>query len=149
MISRILDFFNKNLKTESSENSTHQLNLASAALLIEMIRMDHKIEPSELETVKSILRKEFDLTNDETHELFELAEEEAENAVDYYRFAKLINDAYDNPAKINLIENLWKIAYSDGKLDKYEEHYLRKVSEILHVPHKEFIRAKHRVIDSE
>jgi len=149
MIQRLLDFFNSHLSADDkSVDLDHQLKLASASLLIEMIRMDHKIEQAEHDIVKALIKKDFQLADDETEELFELAEEEANNAVDYYRFAKLINEQYDNTKKIQIIENLWHIAYADGELDKYEEHYLRKVAEILHVPHKEFIKAKHRVSEA-
>lgn len=149
MIQRILDFFNANLSSKDTTADTeHQLKVASAALLIEMIRMDHKIDQAEHDMVKNLIKTDFELSDDETETLFDLAEEEAKNAIDYYRFAKLINDQFDNIKKIKIIENLWHIAYADGELDKYEEHYLRKVSEILHVPHKEFIKAKHRVIEN-
>ena len=150
MIKSILDFFEKNLSSNSETiDPEHQLKLASASLLIEMIRMDHKIEQTEHDMVKSLIKKDFELSDAETESLFQLAEEESKNAVDYYRFAKLINNDYDNGQKIRVIENLWHIAYADNELDKYEEHYLRKVAEILHVPHKEFIKAKHRVTESK
>ena len=149
MIKTILEFFDKNL---SSKNETidaeHKLKLASASLLIEMIRMDHKIEQTEHDMVKALIKKDFELSDEETESLFELAEEESKNAIDYYRFAKLINKEFDNTQKIRIIENLWQIAYADDELDKYEEHYLRKITELLHIPHKEFIKAKHRVTDS-
>ncbi|MDH5518442.1 MAG: TerB family tellurite resistance protein [Gammaproteobacteria bacterium] len=149
MIQTILDFFNTNLslKTEAVDQD-HQIKLASASLLIEMIRMDHKIEQTEHDTVKALLKKDFSLSDDETDNLFMLAEEESNNAVDYYRFSKLINQSYDNSQKIRIIENLWHIAYADGELDKYEEHYLRKIADLLHLPHKEFIKAKHRVSEN-
>lgn len=147
MIKSILDFFEQHLNNSTETvDEAHQLKLASASLLVEMIGMDHKIEPAEHGMVKSLLKKDFDLSEEETETLFTLAEEESENAIDYYRFAKLINKEYDNSKKIIIIENLWHIAYADGELDKYEEHYLRKVAELLHIPHKEFIKAKHRII---
>lgn len=149
MIKSILDFFNNNLSTKNeTEDTEHRLKLASASLLIEMIRMDHKIEPAEHNMVKALIKKDFQLSDSETENLFQMAEEESKNAVDYYRFARLINDEYEPTQKIKIIENLWHIAYADGELDKYEEHYLRKISELLYVPHKEFIKAKHRVLES-
>lgn len=146
MIKSILDFFDQLNTTDESVDKTHQLKLASAALLVEMIRMDHKIDQTEHDMVKALIKKDFELSEEETETLFTLAEEESKNAIDYYRFAKLINNEYDNARKIEIIENLWHIAYADGELDKYEEHYLRKVADLLHIPHKEFIKAKHRVI---
>ena len=150
MIKSILDFFEKHLNPkDDTVDAEHKLKLASASLLIEMIRMDHKIDQAEHDMVKGLIKQDFELNETETESLFELAEEESKNAIDYYRFAKLINKEYDNAQKIRIIENLWHIAYADNELDKYEEHYLRKISELIHVPHKEFIKAKHRVIDSK
>jgi len=149
MIKSILEFFDTQLSSKINNiDQQHQLRLASASLLIEMIRMDHKIEKAEHDMVKALLKRDFDLADNETETLFTLAEEESHNAVDYYRFAKLINSEYDNPMKLQIIENLWHIAYADGKLDKYEEHYLRKISELLHIPHKDFIKSKHKISDS-
>ncbi|MDH5423416.1 MAG: TerB family tellurite resistance protein [Gammaproteobacteria bacterium] len=147
MIKNILSFFDKLGSKNEPANQEHQLKLASASLLIEMIRMDHKIDQTEHDMVKMLIKNDFKLSDDEAETLFTLAEEESENAVDYYRFAKLINKEYDNETKVKIVENLWHIAYADGELDKYEEHYLRKVAELLHVPHKEFIKAKHRVLE--
>lgn len=148
MIKSILDFFDNYLGSkDESTDEEHQLKLASAALLIEMIRMDHQIEQVEHDMVKSLIKQDFELSDEETENLFQLAEEESKNAIDYYRFAKLINKKYDNPQKIKIIENLWHIAYADGKLDKYEEHYLRKIADLIHLPDKEFIRTKHRVLE--
>lgn len=150
MIKSLIKFFDEQLNNKVEPvDQDHQLKLASASLLIEMIRMDHKIEQAEHEMVTNLIRKDFNLTEDETSKLFVLAEQESENAIDYYRFAKLINKEYDNDKKIKVIENLWHIAYADDELDKYEEHYLRKVADLLHIPHKEFIKAKHRAIESK
>lgn len=149
MIKSILDFFDQFNNKNEPIDEVHQLKLASASLLVEMIRMDHKIEKTEHDMVKTLIKKDFDLSEEETETLFTLAEEESQNAIDYYRFAKLINKEYDNSKKITIIENLWHIAYADGELDKYEEHYLRKVADLLHIPHKEFIKAKHRVIEAK
>ncbi|MDH5393284.1 MAG: TerB family tellurite resistance protein [Gammaproteobacteria bacterium] len=149
MMQSILDFFNDKLNSNKEvADEDHQIKLASASLLIEMIRMDHRIEQAEHDAVKDLIKKDFSLSDSETDNLFLLAEEESRNAVDYYRFAKLINASYDNAKKIKIIDNLWHIAYADGELDKYEEHYLRKIADLLHLPHKEFIKAKHRVTAS-
>jgi len=149
MIKSILDFFDNLLNSkEETADKDHQLKLASASLLIEMIRMDHKIDQAEHDMVKALIKKDFSLSEDETETLFTLAEEESQNAVDYYHFAKQINKEYEQKEKIAIIENLWHIAYADGELDKYEEHYLRKVADLIHVPHKDFIKAKHRVLKS-
>jgi uncharacterized tellurite resistance protein B-like protein len=150
MIKKILDLLEQKLAPQATaQDREHQLKLASASLLVEMIRMDHVIEAAEQQMVKQLLQTSYKLNDEETDSLFALAEEESHNAVDYYRFAKLINAHYSQPQKILIIENLWQIANADGVINKYEEHYLRKVADLLHVPHKDFIRTKHRVLDSD
>jgi len=74
--------------------------------------------------------------------LIELANAEKHEATDYYTFTSLINEHYSQQQKIKLVEDLWRLAYADNELDKYEEHLLRRLSELLHVPHKDFIRTK-------
>ena len=36
----------------------------------------------------------------------------------------------------------WKVAKADNVIDKYEEHRIRKLSELLYINHTEFIKAK-------
>jgi uncharacterized tellurite resistance protein B-like protein len=57
----------------------------------------------------------------------------------------LINDSYDYEQKIELIENMWRIAFSDKRLDKYEDHLIRKVSELIYVSHSDFIKTKLKI----
>ena len=73
-----------------------------------------------------------------------LAEAERTASTDYFQFTSLINGAYSPEQKIRLIELLWRIAYANESLHRYEEHLVRKVADLLHVPHSAFIAAKHR-----
>ena len=45
--------------------------------------------------------------------------------------------------RYQLLVLLWKVAYADGRVDKYEEYYVRKISDLLYMDQAEFIRAKH------
>ena len=122
----------------------HQLNLAAAALLIEMILQDDHVDKAEVLQVKNILVSQFELSEAEMESLYALAEEEKHQATDYHQFTKLIASHYTQPQKIQLIESLWRVAYADEVLDKYEEHMVRRISDLIHVSHKDFIQAKHR-----
>ncbi|MEN8251372.1 MAG: TerB family tellurite resistance protein [Bacteroidota bacterium] len=146
MLNAIKQFFEQNMTADlASTDPAHQLKLATAALLIEMMHQDEKVLDVEQNTVKNALKETFQLTENETHELFQLAEEEVHHATDYYQFTRLIADHYTQQQKIQVIELLWQVAYADNHLDAYEEHMVRRISDLIYVPHHDFIKAKLKV----
>ncbi len=145
MINSIRSFFeNKLAQAPEKDEATdiHKLNLACAALLIEVMNSDHKLDDREAEEFIEVLKKSFNILDEDLNELASLAEEQAHRATSLYEFTKLINDGYDYRQKVSLIENMWRIAFSDEELDRYEEHLIRKVSELIYVSHSDFIRTK-------
>ena len=147
MMIRIKQFFEARLiitETSTQADIEHKLKLTCAMLMLEMIHVDEHAHEAEEEVIRKILQQQFDLSKDETEELIELAHEEKLDATDYYKFTSLINNNYSQEQKIRLVEQLWKIAYADKVIDRFEEHLVRKLAELLHVPHKHFIQAKHR-----
>ncbi|PCJ17939.1 MAG: hypothetical protein COA96_17340 [SAR86 cluster bacterium] len=153
MIGSIKKFFEKNLaKNEAEEqkdSAISKIDLTCAALLIEVMNSDHELDERESAEFIKVLQQSFNVKEEDIAELAELAKEEAKQATSLYEFTKLINDNYDNAQKILLIENMWRIAFSDEKLDKYEDHLIRKISELIYVSHSDFIRAKLKVRNAE
>ena len=148
MLTRIKNFFEQNLSLEPTDDtvdSDHILRLAISALLLEMTRMSDEVLAEERVAVEFAVRKHFDLSASEAGELLEMAEEERSNSTDYFQFTTLINKHYTPEQKVKLIELLWRIAYADDSLHRYEEHLVRKVAELLYVPHSTFIAIKHVV----
>ncbi len=147
MITAIRQFFERNILEDTLEESTaeHGLQLATAALLIEMSRADFHAKPEDKEAVSTAVGRVFDLNPQETQELVALAEQEANQATSLYQFTSLINGAFAPEQKAHVVELLWEVAYADGRLHKYEEHLVRKIADLIHVPHAAFIRAKHKV----
>ena len=117
--------------------------LAAAALLVEMTRADFEVHPKERVAVVAALRTAFDLSEAEAASLMAEAEAEADGATSLYEFTALINEHLTPPQKYRLVELLWRVAYADGEIDKYEDHLVRKVADLIYVRHREFIRAKH------
>jgi uncharacterized tellurite resistance protein B-like protein len=111
--------------------------------------MDDKVEPREQEIILSLIHQNFSLTPEQTDSLIELAEQQRKAATDYFQFTSLINKEYSLEQKVRLIESLWKIAFIDGALDMNEEYLVRKIADLLHVPHIDFIMAKNRVMSLE
>lgn len=148
MLRRIKNFFEEHLAPErvaGGQDTEHVLRLAIGALLLEMTHMDGEVWPEQREAVEAAVLEHFDLAADETAELLELAEAERADSTDYFQFTSLINRAYTPEQKIELVELLWRIAYANESLHIYEEHLVRKVADLLYVPHSAFIAAKHKV----
>ncbi len=120
------------------------IELACAALLIELIYADYNKDPAEISAAKAALQQTFALQETELQELVDLAEVEKHDAVSMYPFTSVINEQFRAAEKIRIIAMLWQVAYADGHLDKFEEHYIRKIADLLYVSHKDFIQAKLR-----
>ena len=147
MLKAIKQFFENNITQIELDNqdAEHRLQVATAALLIEIARADFHIEDQELDQVAASLMSKFALTKQEVENLIELATQEAKQAISYYDFTSLINKEFSFEQKIKVIELMWQVAYADDYLQKYEEALIRKVSDLLYIPHSDFIAAKHRV----
>ncbi|MFQ5934923.1 MAG: TerB family tellurite resistance protein [Acidiferrobacterales bacterium] len=145
MIGAIKQFFDKHIAAPSAATvDDHRLQVATSAILIEMTRADFDVHPEELAAVARAVRTAFGVSAAEIEELLQLAEEEVRRATDYYQFTSLINKGFSPEDKARVIELMWDVAYADSRVDKYEDHLVRKIAGLLHVPHKEFIAAKHR-----
>ena len=151
MFESIKQFFDKKLVYVEQEQplaNPLRTDLACAALLIEVINSDQKLEEQETEAFLAVLKENLDISNEDIDELVELAQTQAKEATSLYEFTRLINDDYDYKQKIGLIENMWRIAFSDNNLDKYEDHLIRKISDLIYVSHSDFIKAKLKVRDA-
>lgn len=126
----------------------HQLQLATAALLMEMARADFADSEAERDHVLALLQREFALTAHEAARIAELGADAAQAAVSLYDFTRSLDQALSLEDKVRVIEMLWQVAYADGDLDKYEEHLLRKLADLLHLTHRQLIQAKHRILEA-
>ena len=151
MIIRIKRYFESRLlisTTECQTNIDEKLKLSCAVLMLEMVHVDGELHENEAQKIRHLLQRQFDINESETEELLAIAHEEKISATDYYQFTTLINRHYSQEQKIYLVEQLWHIAYADDSIDKFEEHLVRRLAELLHVPHRHFIQSKHRAADS-
>lgn len=131
-----------------ADHSAHTLQLATAALMLELCRADQSVDDSELQKITKILESHFTLSQQQLNELMTLAESEADTATSLYEFTSVFNDNFTYNDKIMLVSYLWEIAYADGSIDRYEDHLIRKVCDLLYVSHSDFIRCKLQVRDS-
>jgi uncharacterized tellurite resistance protein B-like protein len=125
--------------------SAHQKQLAVAALLVEVAMADHQFSDQELRSLSDSLKRKYSLATDEISELVSLAKSESNHATSLHQFTQIVNQHCDNTEKFNLIKAMWELAFADGSLDKYEDYLIRKVADLIYLPHTEFIRAKSQV----
>lgn len=120
----------------------HTLQLATAVLLVEVMRAEPSLQDGERDAVLTALRRKFALGDDELQRLLELAHETARTAYDYQRFTALMNERFTQEQKIRVVEAMWEVAFADHHLDAHEHHVISKVAGLLHVTHGEYIAAK-------
>ena len=147
MLKNIRKFFEEKLLLEDTteEGLTRGIEYATAALMIELAKADFEEDDIERQLILAMLRDTFDIEGEYLEELMTTAEEASADASDLFQFTSLINQHYNNEQKILLLENLWRVAYADGRLDKYEEHFIRKIAGLVNLPPSEFTKTKLRV----
>ncbi|HQU16502.1 MAG: tellurite resistance TerB family protein [Gammaproteobacteria bacterium] len=143
MLAALSRFFQDRVRSSASGvESGRGVQLATGALLLEMARADFAVQDVERAKVAELLRLRFGLSEEETSELVALSEQASRESVSLHEFTQLINGQFSQDQKSQVIRLLWDIAFADSRLDKYEEHLVRKIADLLYVPHSEFIRAK-------
>ena len=148
MLKKLRDIFNNSLINSDQGDSAdrdHALRLATAALLIEVVRADYEEDIKETEAVIWQLQTRFDLTEEETLLLVEEAAQKADHSVSLQEFTRLLHENLSAKEKHSVIEMLWLIALADDHLDKHEDYVVRKVAELLYVTHGDLIRIRNEV----
>jgi uncharacterized tellurite resistance protein B-like protein len=148
VIRRIQQFFAMRIRGQVDAGhlgNEHAVRLATAALLIEVTRADFHVEHAERRAVEVAVREMFGLNREDSDELVALAEEEADGAVSLYQFTQMVDREFSQEQKAQVIEMMWKVAFADFSKDHHEEYLVRKVADLLHVPHSTFIRTRHKV----
>jgi len=128
--------------TATGEVEDRALELACAALMFEVARADFSVETTEQDAVTSLLTAQFNLSADEVFTITEAAIEQADAATCLFEFTRTLNDLASAEQKRNLLAMMWRVAMADNDLSRYEEHVIRKVADLLYVPHGDFIAAK-------
>jgi uncharacterized tellurite resistance protein B-like protein len=145
MLKTLMDLFNgMQPPAADAADAEHTLQLATAVMLVEVMRADTTFEASERAAVLAALRSKFALTADEAQRLAELAVTTAHQATDLYAFTSRINESFEMPAKLRMIELMWAVAYADGHLSAHERHVMWRIADLLHVPQGAYHHARLR-----
>lgn len=129
----------------SPDDAENARQLAMAALMVEVAESDYVDSQEEHDAILKVVKQSFDLGAEEAKNLIDLARQEHAESTDYFQFTRLINQNYSAAERIELIESLWKIAFADKTLDKHEEHVIRRIADLIHVSHSDFMATKLKV----
>ncbi len=144
MLNRLLELF----RAEQSEEAPIDPALAAAALMFEVVWADHDIEDSEISTMTSLLTRLFQLSTERVEEIVAATRANQDKSVGVYPFTRALNEQLDADQKYQVLRAMWLIAFADERVDAFEEHTIRRIAELLYVPHQRFIEAKLSARDS-
>lgn len=130
------------LEINSSEKASKKYQIATAALLIEIAKADGDFSDEERNRIIELMKNDFDLDDDCIVELLELSEQKVKDSISVYEFSSVINESFTQKEKIELMKNLWRIIYEDGKLNSHEDRLIKIIGSTLNLEHKDVIDAK-------
>jgi len=144
MLNFLKNLFEKNNGAEpgSKTSAEHKLLIAACALLLEIASADDNYSDDEKSKITEIMKNKFELSDDQVQQIFISSEGAMENSVSLYEFTDILNKQLNTDEKYEILKYLWQIAYADGNLDTYEDHFIKKISSNLHMSHKDKIAAK-------
>lgn len=138
MLKNLLSLF----RAEASEDDALDPALAAAGLMFEVVWADHDVGAEELQAMSAALEQLFGLAPQQIDNIIAQSRAQHEESVGLFDLTRAINEQADAAEKYGIVLALWQIAFADQQLDRFEEHMIRRVSELLYVSHEDFIRAK-------
>ena len=145
MLKKIKSLFFKTSEEETAEvQVTQTIDKTCASLIIEVAFADKVFDESEINLLKNMLLDTYSLKLDDANELIANAEKTVNESTSLYGYTREVNDNFDYQSKLDLLDQLWRMAFADGNIDKYEEHVVRKISDLIHISHNDFIQSKLR-----
>ena len=151
MIDRFKKFFGNDAQErpdKTAPQQTHDVLVATCALLLEMAHIDGEFSDVERERIMSILKSQYNLSEEDALDLMDAAREEITKSIDLWQFTNLINKNYTEEEKIRIIETIWRVVYADGILEKYEDYLVHQLGKLLRLTHSQLIEAKLKVKES-
>lgn len=131
-------------ESANASPDTHDLAVAATALMVQLSRVDQDEDERELKTIVECAVKSQQVSREEAEAILQDALDHADDATSLYEFTGVLNDNLDQNAKQQLLESIWRVAFADGRIDKYEEHLIRRMADLLHLNHREYMQARHR-----
>jgi len=130
---------------EIKKARTIDLSLAVCVLLLEVAHADDKVTEAERDHLHETLEERYNLSQQEAEELIDVAEQTRQKSLDLWSFTNRINETQSEADRRQIMEEIWRIIYADGKLDQHEDYLVKKMANLLRLRHKDMIEAKLKV----
>ena len=142
MLKKISNIFKKKVTETPDEESLSSISKACSSLLIEVALSDKDFDEEEITSMKEILKTTHGISDEAINELVSNAKQTVDESTSLYNYTREVNNNFSYDDKLLLLQSLWDIAYADGNVDKYEEHLIRKISDLIYISHSDFIQVK-------
>ena len=146
MLNWIAEIFSP--QTSPAPQSTQErIPLATCVVLLEAARADDEFTDEERAHILTTMQERFKLSESEAQDLLEQAQVASDQSSDLWHFTHIINEAFSPEDKILILEEVWRLFYSDGSLDGHEDHLAHQLQNLLNLNHKQLIQAKMTVLE--
>ena len=132
-----------NLFKNKNKNNNDKMILV-CSLFIHAAKMDQEYTEKESKIIKKAMLELYPDNSNEIDIVMSEAEKKEKQSNQILEFTKEVK-SYDKSFRLNVIENLWKIIYSDEISDMYESNLMRRLSKLLYVNDKEIGELKLKI----
>lgn len=146
MIAKLRRFIQAHTQAVSPEDKAHQLKLAAASMLLEVVFADETLTPQEAELLPQLLTETLSMSKENAQALIDEAKSVQGNAISLFEFTSAINAEYSLEQKQQLLLAMWQLAYADGQLSQYEDQIIRRTADLLYLKHSELIQMRNLAI---
>ena len=127
---------------EKIQDGNERTTVAAGVIFLEVIHADEVCTDDEMNHAIETLCSDFDLSRKHAEDLLDLAQQERNRAVDLFEFTNHINNEFSRDERRAVLETVWRIIYIDGQLEEHEDYFVRKLTHLLRLTHKDMIDAK-------
>jgi uncharacterized tellurite resistance protein B-like protein len=138
---RLLEKAPADLDSQERDES-ERVQMATCIILLEVAKSDDEFSSIEKTTIAAIFKKDFEMSEEATEEMMEIAKRKREESIDLWEFTHLINENYSKEEKKKIVEAAWRVIYADDRLHSYEDHFVHKLAKLLQLRHSDLIEAK-------
>ena len=149
MFEKLKQLISPDLMANEVENESNAVPKAAAMLLLEVAWADHEIEDSEFAAIRRALQELYMIDHADVEALIQQAHNDHKLSTGVYPFTRTLNKDLSRKEKCELLKHLWRLTNFEGDRHHYEEHVIRKITDLLYLNHRDFITAKLAVLDSD
>ena len=118
------------------------LPMAVAALMVQVVASNEHLEEAELQRTVTAIQEVLDISESDAAALISDAQEPPTTPMALRTLTDELKKDMTIEARISFIKQLWHIAHADGRADKFEEHDIQEIAQLLEVPYKELVSAQ-------